>query len=177
MLCQQVPDLGVPPSFRGLGSRGPVANDGGGTPRVTDMSWGTRCGTGLPARNSPMVGTSVPVPGILSHDISFHTHLPGLSIVLGFNLQHRMGRWSQEGSVRHVGGSPWLPTNYLLYSRTLFLSFVHLDFIFFNFYNDKIINAQKKKEKEQVLESRSPQGCGSLRWVIGHMADEREIFS
>ena len=30
-------------------------------------------------------------------------HLPGLSIVLGFNLQHRMGRWSQEGSVRHVG--------------------------------------------------------------------------
>ena len=52
-----------------------------------------------------MVGTSVPVPGILSHDISFHTHLPGLSIVLGFNLQHRMGRWSQEGSVRHVGGS------------------------------------------------------------------------
>ena len=49
-----------------------------------------------------MVGTSVPVPGILSHDISFHTHLPGLSIVLGFNLQHRMGRWSQEGSVRHV---------------------------------------------------------------------------
>ena len=51
-----------------------------------------------------MVGTSVPVPGILSHDISFHTHLPGLSIVLGFNLQHRMGRWSQEGSVRHVGG-------------------------------------------------------------------------
>ena len=76
-----------------------------GTPRVTDMSWGTRCGTGLPARNSPMVGTSVPVPGILSHDISFHTHLPGLSIVLGFNLQHRMGRWSQEGSVRHVGGS------------------------------------------------------------------------
>ena len=75
------------------------------TPRVTDMSWGTRCGTGLPARNSPMVGTSVPVPGILSHDISFHTHLPGLSIVLGFNLQHRMGRWSQEGSVRHVGGS------------------------------------------------------------------------
>ena len=53
-----------------------------------------------------MVGTSVPVPGILSHDISFHTHLPGLSIVLGFNLQHRMGRWSQEGSVRHVGGSP-----------------------------------------------------------------------
>ena len=50
-----------------------------------------------------MVGTSVPVPGILSHDISFHTHLPGLSIVLGFNLQHRMGRWSQEGSVRHVG--------------------------------------------------------------------------
>jgi len=67
------------------------------------MSWGTRCGTGLPARNSPMVGTSVPVPGILSHDISFHTHLPGLSIVLGFNLQHRMGRWSQEGSVRHVG--------------------------------------------------------------------------
>ena len=54
-----------------------------------------------------MVGTSVPVPGILSHDISFHTHLPGLSIVLGFNLQHRMGRWSQEGSVRHVGGSLW----------------------------------------------------------------------
>ena len=80
-----------------------------GTPRVTDMSWGTRCGTGLPARNSPMVGTSVPVPGILSHDISFHTHLPGLSIVLGFNLQHRMGRWSQEGSVRHVGGSLWHP--------------------------------------------------------------------
>ena len=43
-----------------------------------------------------MVGTSVPVPGILSHDISFHTHLPGgsfmdPSIVLGFNLQHRMG--------------------------------------------------------------------------------------
>ncbi len=30
------------------------------------------------------------------------THLPGLSIVLGFNLQHRMGRWSQEGS----GGVP-----------------------------------------------------------------------
>ena len=56
-----------------------------------------------------MVGTSVPVPGILSHDISFHTHLPGLSIVLGFNLQHRMGRWSQEGSVRHVGGSLWHP--------------------------------------------------------------------
>ena len=49
-----------------------------------------------------MVGTSVPVPGILSHDISYHTHLPGLSIVLGFNLQHRMGRWSQEGSV--MGG-------------------------------------------------------------------------
>ena len=40
-----------------------------------------------------------------SRDISFHTHLPGLSIVLGFNLQHRMGRWreNQEGSVR-----PWV---------------------------------------------------------------------
>ena len=55
-----------------------------------------------------MVGTSVPVPGILSHDISFHTHLPGLSIVLGFNLQHRMGLkpWD-DGARKGVCDMSW----------------------------------------------------------------------
>ena len=50
-----------------------------------------------------------PVPRhLVPHSPSWEPMVPSIvQIILcqGFNLQHRMGRWSQEGSVRHVGGS------------------------------------------------------------------------